>query len=151
MQAGGTIADGMRRHLVTLERERQNLEQAMELCRSLKDREERLEALDAGTLLETMEQMEREGTTFQNKQAGDTRPIRYAASVAVALLMTALMAGVIALMVWGFASDPAGAPPLPLVAALVAVPAVVILGVLLALIQRIAEIQKGEADDAKNY
>jgi len=31
MQAGGTVADGMRRHLVTLERERRDLEQSMEL------------------------------------------------------------------------------------------------------------------------
>ena len=29
MQSGGTVADGMRRHLVTLERERSDLEQAM--------------------------------------------------------------------------------------------------------------------------
>lgn len=41
--------------------------------------------------------------------------------------------------------------PLPLIVVLVALPAVVILGVLLALIQRIREIQRGEEDDAKNY
>ena len=34
---------------------------------------------------------------------------------------------------------------------LVAIPGVIILGVLLALFQRIKEIQKGEEDDAKNY
>ena len=34
---------------------------------------------------------------------------------------------------------------------LVALPGVVILGVLAALWQRVKEIQKGEADDAKNY
>ena len=38
-----------------------------------------------------------------------------------------------------------------LIVVLVALPAVVILGVLLALIQRIREIQRGEEDDAKNY
>ena len=37
------------------------------------------------------------------------------------------------------------------VAVLVAIPGVIILGVLLALFQRIKEIQKGEEDDAKNY
>ena len=31
------------------------------------------------------------------------------------------------------------------------IPGVIILGVLLALVQRIKEIQKGEEDDAKNY
>ena len=39
----------------------------------------------------------------------------------------------------------------PLAAVLVALPVVVILGVVLALVQRIGEIRKGEEDDAKNY
>lgn len=151
MQEGGTVADGMRRHLVTLERQRKDLEQSIELCRSLKDREERLNALDAAALLEEMDRLEREGTTFQNKQIADRKPIRYAAPVMAAVLMTLFMAGLMALLAWGFSSDPAQAPPLPLVVLLVASPGVVILGVLLALTQRIREIQKGEADDAKSY
>ena len=152
MQAGRiTVADGMRRHLVTLEREQRSLEQSMELCRCLKNREERLAELDAGSLLAEMEQMEQAGSTFQDKQYGDVKPIRYAAAVIAALVMTAFMAGVIALMIWGFTVEAAEAPPLPLIVVLVALPAVVILGVLLALIQRIREIQRGEEDDAKYY
>lgn len=152
MQAGSsTIGDGMRRHLITLERERRSLEQSMEFCRALKDREERLDALDAGALLEEMEQLERSGTTFKNKQQGDTRPIRYAGAIVVALLMTALMVGVIVLMAWGFSIEPQDAPPLPLLIVLMAIPAAVIFGVLLALVQRLKEIQKGEENDAKNY
>lgn len=151
MQAGGTVADGMRRHLVTLERERKSLEQSIQLCQSLKDREERLEALDAAGLLEEMEKLEQAGTTFRDKQKNDLKPVRYAGAVVMALLTTVLMAAIIALMVWGFAVDPADAPPLALVAVLVAIPGVVILGVLLALFQRIKEIKKGEEDDAKNY
>jgi len=151
MQAGGTVGDGMRRHLVTLERERRSLEQSIALCGRLKDREERLDALDAAGLLEEMERLEQTGTTFQDKQKHDLRPVRYAGAVVMALLMTALMAALIALMVWGFLADPGDAPPLPLMAVLIAFPAVIILGVLLALFQRIKEIQKGEEDDAKNY
>ena len=152
MQAGSsTVADGMRRHLVTLERERRNLEQSMELCRGLKDREVRLADLDAAALLAEMEELERSGTTFLNKQVGDRKPIRYVAPVVVTVLMTAMMAAVMALMLWAFARNPAGAPPLPLMVVLVAIPAAVILGVVLALVQRVREIGKGEIDDAKNY
>ncbi len=151
MRAGGTVADGMRRHMVTLERERHSLEQSILLCQSLKDREERLDALDAGELLEEMEQLEQKGTTFQDKQKHDARPVRYAGAAVMALLTTALMAGIIALMVWAFTVDAQDAPPLALLAVMVSIPAVIILGVLLALYQRIKEIQKGEADDAKNY
>ena len=151
MQAGGTVADGMRRHLVTLEREQKSLEQSIQLCQSLKDREERLDALDAGALLEEMERLEQTGTTFQDKQKQDAKPVRYAGAVVMALLTTALMAALIVLMVWAFTVDPADAPPLPLLLVLVAIPGVIILGVLLALFQRIKEIQKGEEDDAKSY
>ena len=151
MQAGGTVADGMRRHLVTLERERKSLEQSIQLCGSLKDREERLDALDAAALLEEMERLEQTGTTFQDKQKQDAKPVRYAGAVVMALLTTALMAALIVLMVWAFTVDPADAPPLALLLVLVAIPGVIILGVLLALVQRIREIQKGEEDDAKNY
>ena len=69
----------------------------------------------------------------------------------MALLTTVLMVAIIALMVWAFTVAPADAPPLALLVVLVALPGVVILGVLLALFQRIKEIQKGEEDDAKNY
>ena len=151
MQAGGTVADGMRRHLVTLEREQKSLEQSIQLCQSLKDREERLEALDAAALLEEMERLEQAGATFQDRQKGDLKPVRYAGAVVMALLTTALMAALIVLMVWGFTADPTDAPPLALLVVLVAIPGVIILGVLLALFQRIKEIQKGEEDDAKNY
>ena len=152
MQAGGsTVGDGMRRHLVSLERERKNLEQSMELCRTLKEREIPLGELDAGRLLEEMERLERGGITFRNKQLGDTRTIRYVAPTVVAALTVLLMGGLIALMLWGFAVDARDAPPLPLIVVLAAIPAVVILGVLLALYQRVKEIRKGEADDAKNY
>ena len=151
MQAGGTVADGMRRHLVTLEREQKSLEQSILLCQRLKDREERLETLDAAALLEEMDKLEQTGTIFQDRQKQDLKPVRYVGAVVMALLTTALMAALIVLMVWGFTSDPADAPPMALLVVMIAIPGVIILGVLLALFQRIKEIQKGEEDDAKNY
>ena len=46
MQQGTqTVADGMRRHLITLEREEENLKQSIRLCTLLKEREERLDSL----------------------------------------------------------------------------------------------------------
>ena len=123
----------------------------MELCRGLKDSQMRLADLDAAALLEEMERMEQEGTTFQNKQVGDAKSSRYAASVLAALAMILLMVAVMALMAWGFAADSANSPPLALVVVLTAVPGLVILGVLLALKERVREIGKGEIDDARYY
>ena len=86
-----------------------------------------------------------------NKQKQDTRRRRYVAPVLMTVLMAVLMAGLIWLFLWSFDTDPAGAPPLPLLALFVAIPAVVILGVVIALVQRIHEIGRGEEDDAKKY
>ena len=146
-----TVGDGMRRHLISLERERQNLEAAIRLCGSLTDRRERLEDLDVQALLEEMARMEQEGTTFMNKQKQDTKRRRYVAPVLAAILMAVLMAGLIWLFLWAFQVDPAGAPPLPVLALFVVIPAAVVVGVIIALVQRIREIEQGEEDDAKRY
>lgn len=146
-----TVADAMRRHQVTLEREEHNLRQAQLLCSRLEQDAPSLDALDAAGLLAEMEQMEQEGTTFMNKQKHDTKRRRYIAPVAISVIMALLMAGLIWLFLWAFATDPAGAPPLPLLALFLAIPALVILGVTIALCQRIREIGKGEEDDASKY
>ena len=79
MQSGGhTVGDGMRRHLVTLERERENLERSMELCRTLKDWEQRLDTLEADGLLERMEEMR------QTLERLNSKIDRYEQTVAVA-------------------------------------------------------------------
>ena len=145
-----TVGDGMRRHLVTLERERQNLDAAAKLCGELADCQERLADLDAAALLEQMAEMEQSGTTFQNKQSQDIR-VRYVAPVVVTVLMVLLMLGLIWLFLWAFETDPAGAPPLPLLSVFIAVPAVMALGVIVSLVQRIREIGRREIDDAKQF
>ena len=151
MQSGGhTVGDGMRRHLVTLERERENLEQSIRLCSALTDRQERLEDLDAGAILAEMEAMEQSGTTFQNRQHEDVR-VRYVAPVAVTVLMVLLMLGLMWLFLWAFETDPAGAPPLPLLAVFLVIPALVALGVIVSLVQRIRVIGRREIDDAKQF
>ena len=151
MQQGTqTVGDGMRRHLITLEREQQNLEESVRLCEHLKERTEPLNELDAESVLAEMEKLEQTGTTFQNKQQQDVR-IRYVAPVAISLVMVVLLAALMVLMIWGAYVEPDEAPPRALVIVLVAIPGLFIGGILFALFQRIREIGKGEIDDAKKY
>lgn len=151
MQSGAhTVGDGMRRHLVSLERDRDNLDQAIRLCAGLTDRQERLADLDAGNILKEMEAMEQSGATFQNKQKKDVR-IRYVAPVVITALMVLLMGGFAGLLLWIIALGVEDAPPVLMLLALPLVPLVIIGGVVLALVQRIREIGRGEIDDAKNY
>ena len=151
MQEGQqTVGDGMRRHLVTLERERQNLEESIRLCQLLKEREMPLSELDAQAVLQEMEQLEQAGASFQDTGRQDIR-VRYVAPVVAAAVMVALMAAVIGVFLWAILSSPENAPPWWLMVIFLAVPLGVIGGVLLALFQRIKEIGKGEIDDAKQY
>ena len=151
MQSGAhTVGDGMRRHLVSLERERGNLDQAIRLCGRLTDRQERLCDLDAEAVLAEMDTLEQTGTTFQNKQKRDVR-IRYVAPVVITVGMTMLMMGLTGLLFWSIYAGTNGSPPALMLAVLALLPLVVTGGVVLALIQRIREIGRGEEDDAKNY
>ena len=97
-----------------------------------------------------MEELERSGASFQNRQKQDYR-VRYVAPVLVAVLMIGLLLAVAGLMVWGCVTDADSAPPLALVGVLTVILLAIAAGIVLALVQRIREIGKGEMDDAKKY
>ena len=145
-----TVADGMRRHMISLERERRNLEQSITLCQELQTRDIPITALDTENLLGRMEEMERGGTSFQNKQEQDIR-IRYVAPVIVTVIMVALMIALSALILWTYKLAPEDAPPVWFIWVTIGSFAAIGGGVVLALLQRIREIGKGEIDDAKRY
>ena len=145
-----TVADGMRRHLVTLEREKRNLELSAELCRELQNVDTSLAALDAAALLARMDELERGGVAFRDKQKGDVRE-HSVAPVIITVVVVALMAALMTLLLWGYRLDPAAAPPFWFLLVLLGVFAAVAVGTVLALVQRLREITKGEMDDAKYY
>lgn len=145
-----TVSDGVRRHMIELERERNNLEQAMILCRRMQDMDIPASEMDAEELLAQMEALERGGASFGRALARDVR-VRYIAPVAVTAAILALMIFIGALFIWAVKVDPLQAPPMWMVVVIELMLAAVGAGVVLALFQRIREIKKGEIDDAKNY
>ena len=150
LQGTHTVGDGMRRHLITLERARRNLHQSMALCQELTAQDVPISQLDTEALLSRMEALEASGTSFQDVTTQDIRS-RYVAPMAVAAVVVSVMAAIIGLILWGISIDPAQAPPIWIVAIIVSFFAAVGIGTLAALAQRIREIRKGEIDDAKKY
>jgi len=145
-----TVADSMRRHLVSLEREAQNLQHAITLCSQLRELDVPLTELDAEATLSQIAALEQGGTTFQNKQVQDIR-VRYIAPVLTASAVVALLIALAACLLWSYRIAPEESPPVWFLWIVIGIFAAVGLGVLLALLQRIQEIGKGEMDDAKKY
>ena len=77
--------------------------------------------------------------------------IRYVAPVVITVLMVLAMGGFMGLLLWSIALGVEDSPPALMLAVIALVPLVIIIGVVLALVQRIREIGRGEIDDAKNY
>ena len=152
MQQGAlTLTDGLRRHMIQLEREQENLATIRSLCQELAEAGEQLPTLDADRWLTEMARMEQEeGTRFVDIEKGATTN-RYIAPVVAAVVFVALMGWTIGLMLWALTVDPQDAPPLALFVVLLAIPVAVIIGVLLALYQRIKQIRGGEEDAAAKY
>lgn len=150
LQGTHTVGDGMRRHLITLERARRNLNQSMALCQELTAQDVPISQLDTEALLSRMKALEASGTSFQDVTTQDTKK-RYVAPMAVAAVVVSVMAAIIGLILWGISIDPAQAPPIWIVAIIVGFFAAIGVGTLVALTQRIREIRKGEIDDAKKY
>lgn len=148
MQSGRlTLAEGMRRQLAGLERQARDLEAARTFCRRLQDCGLEYDALDADDCLREMELREKEGTIFVNKQTRDQRA-KSLAAIAAAAVFGLFMLAFIALIVWAELYDPI---PLGVILVVIAFPAAVIVGVALALRQRLKEIKGGEEDAARNY
>lgn len=145
-----TVGDGMRRHLISLEREQRNLEQSIQLCKSLQNNDIPVTELDAEALLTEMEEMEKSGTAFQNKQTQDVR-VRYLAPVIVTFVMVALMAGMSVLLIWAYQTSPENSMPVWFLFLTIGIFTAICAGVILAFLQRIREIMKGEIGDARNY
>ena len=151
LKAGSlTLEDAMGRHMIQLERRQANLEAMHTLCGELRDSRSTLDGLDEDGVLERIRLKEQEGARFVDVKKRDHRG-KYLGAIWGALVMLAMMAGLFALIVWGFTISPEEAPPLALIVVLAAIPLVIIFGVLLALYQRIQQIRGGEEDDAAQY
>ena len=151
IQAGTlTVRDAMGRHIIQLERRRANLEAMAGLCRELEEESPQLEALDGEEWLRRMEQREKEGTKFVNIKKKDVKT-KYIGAIVSAAVMIVLMAAVIGVMVWAFLTEPEQSPPLPLVVFFCAVPGAMIVGIVIALVQRLKQIKGGEEDAAADY
>ena len=150
MQSGrATVSDCMKRHLVTLARERENIGHSEKMCNILKDSDINLAELNAEKLLLDMENLEKRGASFKNIDI-DVKAKRYIGAFAASMVIILAMVGLFALFAWSYINEPEEMPVAVFII-LMLVPAAIILGVMISLVQRVREIRKGEVDDARKF
>ena len=142
-----TLAQGMRRHLVTLEHRQDNLATARALSERLVQEPGLLEGLDAGAYLSEMAALERKGVRFVDVKKQDKKQRTRGALLAAGTFL-GLMALLEALMAWALCAEPA---PLPIALLILGIPPVFVVVALLALRQRLREIERSEIDAYREY
>ena len=136
----------MGRHSIYLNDKIKNLTQIQAVCQSLGSSGETLGNLDVAAWEARMEQMEEGGTQFMN--VSEDRRKKKTGPVLAAVVCVTFFAAILALFVWAEMVDPI---PWPVIA-LISVPLLaVIVGILLALRERLKEIDRGEEDEAVKY
>lgn len=143
-----TLEDCLHRHLTTLQHRRDNLEAMESFCRSILEQGGDLQNMNAEELLLAIERQEKGGIHFVDIRKGDKRRQKKNAVIA-AMTMILLMSPGIILPIWVRSIDPN--VPWALVIVIALLDGALIIGTLLALKERIKEIEGGELDEASKY
>ena len=138
----------LEQHLGELERRREGLVKMQEMCERLIAEHQSLDTLNAENCLEEIEQMEKEGAKFMNVNKTDVHNKKRKGAIIGAAVMTLLMLLTIIIIFWANIQDPI---PTGLFLLLIAIPVVIIGGILAALAGRMKEIEGGEEDEASKY
>jgi len=138
----------LEQHLKELDHRKEGLSKMQDMCERLILEHRSLESLNAEDCLEEIEQMEKEGAKFMNVNKTDVHNKRRTGAIIGAVVMILLMGFTIGLMLWANTQDPI---PTGLLIFLIAIPVVIIGGILAALAGRMKEIEGGEEDEASKY
>lgn len=143
-----TLEDCLHRHLIVLKRRRSNLEAMEGFCHRLLQEGGDLRTLDVERLLLEMEQQEEGGVRFVNIHKGDKRKQKKSAVIAAVTAILLTLPGLV-LPIWVKIIAPN--TPILLMIALMSLSVIVIIGTVLALLERLKEIEGGEMDEAAKY
>ncbi|MCR4990410.1 MAG: MerR family transcriptional regulator [Lachnospiraceae bacterium] len=143
-----TFNECMEKQTKTLANERDNVELMMGLCEKMSNEVSDYTKIDASTYLDELKQLEKGGAVFMDLEKSDVKRKTMTGAVLAATCFIAFMLLVVIAMVIGMVSDPI---PVPVFLLMIIIPVLMIIATVTALIQRINEIKKGEAYEARKY
>ena len=143
-----SLMQSMNQQIERIEKEKQSAEVVKELCARLRDESTDLKTLNASFYLSEMEKMENQGTKFKDIQKEDINRKKKSGAVAAAGGFCLILILCFIAMLFVFRSDTRILAPV-VVTGLITIG--LFIGIIVVLIQRIKEINRGEEYDARNY
>lgn len=139
-----SLYDCLERHEIYLKHQERVLELTKEMCRMIIQNGDRMNDINAGMYLDKMKEIEKGGVKFTADLKRDTKKRKAGPIIAAAVIVLVFLAYVL----WIISAE-----DIPVFALIIfiAVPTVIIVGVILALSQRLKEIEEGEEDEASKY
>ena len=119
-----------------------------QLCQEIIDANDELEDMDVEKYLDDMKRLEKGGVSFMDINKIDVKKAKRGPKIAASVFII-IMIAFIALMVLGKITDPE--TPMFFIILMIGLCAAAIIGVSLALSQRLKEIDGGEQNEANKY
>ncbi len=131
-----------------LESEKSNVELMIGLCSKLESEVKDYDLIDAQVYLDELHKLEKGGAVFMDLTKNDVKNRSTAGAIVAALCSIALIVLPAVAALVAFVHDPI---PNPVLIVLIVIPLIFIILIVTVLLQRIKEIRKGEAYEARKY
>ena len=138
----------LERQIAEFSKRQKDMDILSELCREIVDAHDSLEDLDSEKYLDDMKRLEKGGVTFMDINKTDVKKVKRGPKIA-AIVGILFWIAMILIMVWAKMEDPE--TPWILVLLMVAIFGSCIVGICMALSQRLKEIDGGELNEANKY
>ena len=142
-----TLLECMERHQIYLRHEKHNLELISEMCEKLSQEEKTLSGLEADRYLEQLNEMEKEGVRFMKILKADVSKKKRGAQISAIVMIILIVLWDLIIFITGIYAQ----IPWPVTLLMTLPITVIIIGILLALRERMKEIDGGEEDEAADY
>ena len=143
-----TLTDCLDRHISNFTYKQGQLDIMKEMCKKMIDAGASLDNLDAEAYLDDMRRLEEGGASFMDVSKTDVKKVKRGPIIA-ALVCIIFFLAMIIIVGWATMLDPE--TPVGVIVVFMAIFVAMIIGVLLALKQRLKEIDGGELNEASKY
>ena len=142
-----TLSDCFTKQTSRIETDIKSMETALEFCKSMSDQTEDYENLNASKYLEEIRKLEEGGKVFMDIKNNDVKKKKNGALIAAIVFCSLILLYVGVIVLAGGLEG----MPLPVALFIGLIGLAVIIGCIIALIQRFKELEGGEEDEASKY